>query len=137
MVKKFWDQVLDVRQVVKKELEQLRIAGGIGGSLDAEVDLYCGSELKSQLEKLGDELRFVLITSAARVHGTTVVPDEAAHYTLESSDELWIAVAASEHAKCVRCWHHREDVGANVEHPELCGRCVDNVSGDGELRHFA
>lgn len=137
VVKKFWDQVLDVRQVVKKELEQLRVAGGIGGSLDAEVDLYCGSELKSQLEKLGDELRFVLITSAARVHGTTVVPDEAVHYTLESSDELWIAVAASEHAKCVRCWHHREDVGANVEHPELCGRCVDNVSGDGELRHFA
>ncbi len=136
-VQKFWDQVLDVRQVVKKELEQLRIAGGIGGSLDAEVDLYCGSELKQQLEKLGDELRFVLITSAARVHGTTVVPDEAAHYTLESNDELWIAVAASEHPKCVRCWHHREDVGANVEHPELCGRCVDNVSGDGEPRHFA
>ncbi len=133
----FWAQVLEVRQVVKKELEQLRVAGGIGGSLDAEVDLYCGSELKAQLEKLGDELRFVLITSAARIHGTTVVADDAVHFELESHDELWVAVAPSEHPKCVRCWHHREDVGANADHPELCGRCVENVVGSGEQRRFA
>jgi isoleucyl-tRNA synthetase len=133
----FWDQVLQVREVVKKELEKLRVAGGIGGSLDAEVELYCGSELKSQLEKLGDELRFVLITSAAHVHGTTVVPDEAVHYTLESNDELWLAVSPSAHTKCVRCWHHRQDVGSNSEHPELCGRCVENVEGEGEQRRYA
>ena len=133
----FWPQVLQVRQVVKKQLEELRVAGEIGGSLDAEVDLFCGSELKAQLEKLGDELRFVLITSAARVHGTTVVPEQSTHHTLESNDELWIAVAASAHEKCVRCWHHREDVASNAEHPELCGRCVDNVAGDGEARQFA
>jgi isoleucyl-tRNA synthetase len=133
----FWQQVLQVRECVKKELEQLRVAGGIGGSLDAEVELYCGSELKAQLEKLGDELRFVLITSAARVHDTTVVPDEAAHYTLDSNDELWVGVAASEYPKCVRCWHHREDVGNHAEHPELCGRCVENVVGEGEQRQYA
>ena len=133
----FWQQVLQVRQVVKKQLEALRVAGEIGGSLDAEVDLYCGSEIQAQLETLGDELRFVLITSAARVHGTTVVPTEAKHQTLESNDELWIAVAASAHSKCARCWHHREDVGAHAEYLELCGRCVDNVSGDGEARQFA
>ncbi|ALP51794.1 isoleucine--tRNA ligase [Candidatus Tenderia electrophaga] len=133
----FWRQVLQVREHVKKELEQLRIAGGIGGSLDAEVELYCGSELKAQLEQLGDELRFALITSEARVHGTTVVPDEAAHYRLDSNDELWIAVAPSPHGKCVRCWHHRADVGRHAEHAELCGRCVENVVGDGEQRRFA
>jgi len=133
----FWQQVLQVRECVKKELEQLRVAGGIGGSLDAEVELYCGSELKGQLEKLGDELCFVLITSAARVHGTTVVPDEAAHYTLDSNDELWVGVAASEYPKCVRCWHHRADVGSHAEHPELCGRCVENVVGEGEQRQYA
>jgi isoleucyl-tRNA synthetase len=133
----FWNQVLQVRDVVKKELEQLRVAGGVGGSLDAEVDLYCGSELKSQLGKLEDELRFVLITSAARVHGTTVVPDDAMHFTLDSNDELWVQVAASEYAKCDRCWHHREDVGSNAEHPALCGRCVENVAGGGEQRRFA
>ncbi len=133
----FWEQVLQVREVVKKELEKLRVAGGIGGSLDAEVELYCGSELKSQLAQLGDELRFVLITSAARVHGTTVVPDEAVHYTLESNDELWVAVAPSAHTKCVRCWHHRDDIGSNSDHPELCGRCIENVEGAGEQRRYA
>ena len=133
----FWRQVLEVRQCVKKELEQLRVAGGIGGSLDAEVELFCGSELQSQLQQLGEELRFALITSEARVHDTTVVPDEAAHYTLESNDELWVRVAPSEHAKCVRCWHHRADVGSHDAHPELCGRCVENVAGDGEQRRFA
>ncbi|MCK4705390.1 MAG: hypothetical protein KAT90_07920, partial [Gammaproteobacteria bacterium] len=54
-----------------------------------------------------------------------------------TNDEIWIAVSASEHTKCVRCWHHREDVGQHTEHPELCGRCVDNVAGDGETRRFA
>lgn len=133
----FWEQVLQVREVVKKELEKLRVAGGIGGSLDAEVKLYCGSELKSQLEQLGDELRFVLITSAAHVHGATGVADEAVHYRLESNDELWVAVSPSAHTKCARCWHHREDVGNDSNHPELCGRCVENVEGAGEQRRYA
>jgi len=133
----FWEQVIAVRDIVGKELERLRVAGGIGAGLDAEVDLYCGRELHDQLQRLGDELRFVFITSDARVHATTVVPDEAAHFTLASGDEFWVTVAPSEHAKCVRCWHHRADVGRHAEHPELCGRCVTNVAGGGELRRFA
>src|SRR3569623_673847 len=127
----FWDSVIAVREIVGKELERLRVAGGIGSGLDAEVDLYCGRELHDQLLRLDDELRFVLITSYARMHATTVVPDEAAHFTLSSGDEFWIAVTPSEHAKCVRCWHHRADVGRHADNPELCGRCVTNVAGGG------
>jgi isoleucyl-tRNA synthetase len=133
----FWEQVIAVREFVGKELENLRVAGGIGSGLDAEVELYCGRELHDQLQRLGAELRFVLITSEARVHGTTVVPDEAVHCTLPSGDEFWVTVAPSANAKCVRCWHHREDVGHDADHPELCGRCVENVAGLGEQRHFA
>ena len=133
----FWQQVLQVREHVSRELEQLRIAGGIGSSLDAEVDLYCGTELYDQLLQLEDELRFVLITSYARLHRDTDKTDDAIHYTLQSGDELWIAVMPSAHGKCVRCWHHREDVGQHSEHPELCGRCVTNVAGNGEQRRFA
>jgi isoleucyl-tRNA synthetase len=133
----FWQQVLQVREYVSKELEQLRIAGGIGSSLDAEVDLYCGTELYDQLHQLEDELRFVLITSYARLHRDTEKTDDAIHYTLQSGDELWIAVMPSAHSKCLRCWHHREDVGQHGEHPELCGRCVENVAGTGEQRRFA
>jgi len=133
----YWAKVLEVRQAVSKELERLRVAGGIGSGLDAEVDLYCGSELHADLARLGDELRFVLITSYARIHKVETPPDNGAHVTLDGGDELWVVAAPSDHAKCVRCWHHREDVGANAEHPELCGRCVDNVAGDGEPREHA
>jgi isoleucyl-tRNA synthetase len=133
----FWEQVIAVRERVAKELERLRVAGGIGSGLDAEVALFCGRELHDRLRRLGDELRFVFITSEAQVHDTTVVPDEAVHFTLDSGDEFWVTVAPSEHAKCVRCWHHRPDVGRHADHPELCGRCVDNVAGGGEQRRFA
>src|SRR3569623_1525366 len=133
----YWDSVIAVREIVGKELERLRVAGGLGSALAAEVELYCGGELHDQLLRLEDELRFVLISSYARMHATTVVPDEAAHFTLSSGDEFWIAVTPSEHAKCVRCWHHRADVGRHADHPELCGRCVDNVAGAGERRQHA
>ncbi|HEC19704.1 MAG TPA: isoleucine--tRNA ligase, partial [Gammaproteobacteria bacterium] len=133
----FWAQVQEVREAVGKELEQLRVAGGIGSSLDAEVDLYCGEEIFQRLERLGDELRFVLITSDARLARDTAKTDDAVHYTLTSNDELWVAVMPSAHPKCARCWHHRADVGSNPKHPELCGRCVENVEGAGEERRFA
>ncbi len=133
----WWEQVMAVRDAVSKELERLRVAGGIGSSLDAEVDLHCGREIFDLLEPFGDELRFVLITSAARIHRLETPPDDAIHYTLPSGDELWIAAAPSVYPKCVRCWHHREDVGRHPEHPELCGRCVENVAGEGERREFA
>ena len=105
--------------------------------MDAEVDLYCGSELYQQLQKLEDELRFVLITSYARIHRETDRDDKGVHHTLSIGDEMWVAVQACSHEKCVRCWHHREDVGTSKEHPELCGRCIDNVEGDGEQRGYA
>jgi len=133
-----WKLIAETRDAVNKELEQLRAAGGIGSGLAAEVDLYCGRELYDLLHKLGDELRFVLITSYARIQPVTdTPPSEAQHVTLSSNDELWVAVSPSAHEKCVRCWHHREDVGSHKDHPELCGRCVENVAGSGEERLFA
>ncbi len=133
-----WARILEVREAVSKELERLRVAGEIGASLDAEVDLYCGREIHDVLKRLGDELRFVFITSEARVHLVVdTPPPEAMHFTLSTRDEVWVAVAASPHPKCVRCWHHRPDVGRHPDHPELCGRCVENVAGAGEVRRFA
>ncbi len=137
----FWRQVLEVREAVSKELEILRVAGDIGSSLAAEVDLYCGGDIYDRLMSLDDELRFVLITSYARVYREqerdVEKTGDAAHVTLENGDELYIAVSPSAHAKCTRCWHHREDVGASDKHPELCGRCISNVDGNGEYRRFA
>jgi isoleucyl-tRNA synthetase len=130
----FWTQVIAVRVQVNKVLEQLRVAGQIGSGLDAEVDLYCDDNLRRQLERLGDELRFATITSYARVHPAAARPADA---VASERGDLWIRAVASTHAKCARCWHHRDDVGKDAAQPELCGRCVENVVGAGESRRFA
>ncbi|MFZ5594355.1 MAG: isoleucine--tRNA ligase [Pseudomonadota bacterium] len=131
-----WDVVVAVRDEVKKELEKLRVEGSIGSSLDAEVDLYCDPGLLDELGKLEDELRFLLITSYARPHSLAGRPFDAVQASL-AQGELWIKVSASQHTKCIRCWHHREDVGSHPDHPEICGRCVENVAGSGEQRRYA
>ncbi len=132
---RLWQQVLSVRDAVRKELEKLRVDGKIGSPLDAEVDLYCEPELAQALGGLGEELRFALITSYARVHGDEARPKDAV--AGEEVSGLWLKVKPSEHVKCVRCWHHRADVGQDKSHPGLCARCVTNISGSGEVRKFA
>ena len=132
----FWDRIIAVREAVSKELEKLRVAGEIGSSLAAEVDLYADDETNTLLNAVDDELRFILITSAARVHAASEAPDDAV--TAEVPELAFsIKVSVSPHAKCGRCWHHREDVGVSTEHPDICGRCVENISGAGEQRRFA
>lgn len=129
----YWQLIADVKDAVNKVIETKRNDGIIGKSLTASVILYCDSELAEQLQRLKDELRFVLITSSAEVLAEKPNAD-----AVESDVEgLWVSVAANADPKCVRCWHQRPDVGSNTDHPELCGRCVDNVEGDGEIRYFA
>ncbi len=130
----FWRRISDVRDAVNKELEAQRAAGKIGSGLAADVTLYADESLMPLLEALGDELRFVLITSTA-----TVVPlkNKSADAVASAMNNLYIKITASAEQKCVRCWHRRADVGKNAEHPELCVRCVDNVVGQGEQRQFA
>ncbi|MGD9094312.1 MAG: isoleucine--tRNA ligase [Chromatiales bacterium] len=124
-----WALIIKARSAVSKELEILRKNGDIGSGLNAEVSLICEGELKSALDALGDELRFALITSAA-----TVTSDDDASATQTELAGLKVSVVPSRHAKCDRCWHQREDVGSNPEHPDLCGRCITNIEGDGEVR---
>jgi isoleucyl-tRNA synthetase len=132
-----WPAVLEVRSVVLRELERLRIEGRIGAPLDAVVDLYCAPERRAALAVLGDELRFLLITSEARVHVAEDRPAAASAGGGEGEDAFWVSVDASSAAKCVRCWHKREDVGHSDRHPQLCARCVTNIEGPGEQRRFA
>jgi isoleucyl-tRNA synthetase len=132
----YWQRLIEIREVVAKEIERQRGEDKIGGSLEAEVDLYAPAALGEQLERVGDELRFLLITSTARVHPLEQRPDGAVSAALEDGTEFALTVRASEHAKCVRCWHRREDVGAHAGYAELCGRCVENVAGSGEVRRY-
>ncbi len=128
-----WQHVLEVRAEVSRQLEGMRKSGKIGSSLDAEVVLYCSGAYFASLQKLGAELRFILITSYADLQPLQQKPEQAVATEL---DDLFVAARASAHEKCVRCWHHREDVGSHAEHPELCGRCIENISGTGETRRY-
>ncbi|MGV6825552.1 MAG: isoleucine--tRNA ligase [bacterium] len=129
-----WQRILEVRTEVSKQVERLRESGELGSSLEAEITLYCDDAISELLGQLQDELRFVLISSTAEVKSISERSDDAVSTDIEG---LALQVVASASSKCVRCWHHREDVGAHADHPELCGRCVENVAGDGEQRQFA
>jgi len=118
-----WNRLREIRAEVMRRIEDVRTAGDIGSSLAAEVDLRAGGEDYELLHSLGDDLRFVLIVSRADVHPAT--------------EGLEIQVTPSGHAKCERCWHHRPEVGSNADHPTICGRCTDNLFGDGEARSHA
>jgi len=130
----FWVDLLEVRAVVNRALEACRSSGEIKSALDAEVTLYASEDLAQRLASLNEELRFVLITSSATVAPLSDAPDSAFR---GDRDDLLVVVTASAAEKCERCWHKREDVGAEPAHPTLCGRCVSNVEGPGETRHYA
>ena len=117
-----WARVRELRDVVNKEIEALRTAGGVGSSLQARVRLTAPPEDHALLESLGDDLKFVFITSGAE---------------LTAGDALAIEVRASTDTKCERCWHWRDDVGQDPGHPTICGRCVGNLHGAGETRTVA
>ena len=130
----FWDLAMQLKTAVNRELERARNAGIVGGSLEAEVQLFCDAPLATQIARLGQELRFVLISSAASIHPASDAPPEAVATELPG---LQLLVRPAPGTKCVRCWHRLEDVGSHAAHPELCGRCIDNVDGAGEVRQYA
>jgi isoleucyl-tRNA synthetase len=131
-----WEALIALRADVMRELEKLRDAGRIGSSLDAQVDIYCSAEQLPRFAALGEELRFLLITSQAHVHAALTAPAGAVPASGSAEGGVWIEVQPSEDPKCVRCWHHRPDVGADLRHPRLCARCVSNIEGPGEQRKF-
>ncbi|HEU0234029.1 MAG TPA: isoleucine--tRNA ligase [Gallionella sp.] len=120
-----WLKIGAWRVKVNKQLEEARSAGLIGSALAAEVDVYVAGEDCEVLARLGDDLRFVFITSRATVH------------RVAAEAEQHIDVSASLHDKCERCWHYRADTGADAQHPTLCARCVSNLFGNGEARKYA
>ena len=129
----FWKRLRAVREVVGPRLEELRRAKAIGSSLAAEITLETEGELAEVLGQVGDELRFLFISSDVSLG---VAGGEVGETRIEG-EALKFSVRPSAHAKCVRCWHHRDSVGRGPDHPELCGRCAGNVTGEAETRRWA
>lgn len=130
-----WETIVAVRAAVNKEIEGKRNEGKIGSALEAEVEIFASEKLKELLSRLCNELRFVLITSSAMVFSSDTKADTAVQ---TSVDGLWVKVNPSSNQKCARCWHRRDDVGVDKNHPDICGRCVENLPGrKGEERLYA
>ena len=128
-----WESILLAKEAINKEIEEQRKQGLIKGSLGADVSLFAEPELFESLAKLNDELRFVTITSKA-----VLLPMSDAKGIAESSLRgLRVSLERSSVEKCIRCWHFIADVGSNLDYPEICGRCIDNISGQGEVRAHA
>jgi isoleucyl-tRNA synthetase len=137
-----WTALIALRGDVSRELERLRVSGAIGAPLDAELEVWCTAPQYRRLSALGPELRFLMIVSEAQVHEVTpndraAVPGDAVAAPSVEGGEVWIRVRPSTHQKCIRCWQHRPDVGQSPEHPQICLRCVGNLSLPGETRRFS
>ena len=117
-----WSRIRAIRDLVNKEIENVRSAGQIGSSLQARVVLTAPPEDFELLQSLGEDLKYPFIVS---------------QMALRAGDALYIEVTALELAKCERCWHYSDDVGTNPEHPTLCKRCDSNLHGRGDTRTHA
>ena len=113
----------------------MRKAERIGAALEAKLVVHADAALAARYAEVADELRFFFITSDFTLAPLAPRTDEAMKVEVEGA-EAWVSATVSNAAKCVRCWHRRDDVGSHAEHPELCGRCVSNVEGPGEDRRW-
>ena len=128
-----WAVILEAKDAINKVIEHAREQKTINANLSAAVAIYADGEVFNSLAKLEDELRFVLITSSASLHKL----DEGQSAEATELNNLRVEVSSAEGTKCIRCWHVRDDVGTDSNHPEICTRCVSNIEGPGEVRHYA
>ena len=130
-----WQAILNVKETVNKAYEIARTDKVINANLSANVTVYAPDTIMASLNRLGDELKFVFISSQASVKPFAEKPSDVTYSDEDSQVAVVVKPATGE--KCIRCWHIREDIGINPAHPEICGRCAQNVEGQGEVRHYA
>ncbi len=138
--RKWWADLLAIRTGASRLLEGMRASGAIGASLQADVVVHADAATRTRYAEVADELRFFFITSKLKLADLAVQADPAERADVQGVEiegaEIWIAASPSDAQKCIRCWHYRSDVGTHAEHPEICGRCIENVDGAGEVRRW-
>jgi isoleucyl-tRNA synthetase len=133
--RRYWSDLLAIRDSASRVLEGMRKAEQIGAALEAKLVVHADAAVQSRYAEVADELRFFFITSDFTLAPSTPRADDAVKVELDGAG-AWVRADVSGAAKCVRCWHRRDDVGSHAEHPELCGRCISNVEGPGEDRRW-
>jgi isoleucyl-tRNA synthetase len=138
--RRFWADLLAIRGASSRLLESMRNAGSIGASLQAEVVVHADDTTRARYAGVADELRFFFITSKLELADLAALPDPQERTDVIGAElddaTVWVAARPSDAHKCIRCWHYRPDVGTHAEHPEICGRCIENVDGAGEARRW-
>lgn len=140
-----WDVILDIKDIVNKKMDVARSEGLINSNLSASVTIKTIGYVYKTLSKLDKELKFVFINSnvnlisesTGKAQEVKKLDKESGQLDVTTYNDLDIIVEPAQGEKCVRCWHIREDIGINPAHPEICGRCAENVEGQGEVRHYA
>ena len=133
--RRWWSDLLAIREASSRVLEGMRKDGQIGAALEAKLAIHADPATVARYAPALDELRFFFITSDASLAAAEAQPAGAEAVELDGA-KAWVSASVSDAAKCVRCWHRRDDVGSHAAHPELCGRCVGNVEGPGETRRW-
>jgi isoleucyl-tRNA synthetase len=133
--RRYWADLLAIRDSASRVLEGMRKAEQIGAALEAKLVIHADTATQARYTVAAEELRFFFITSDLDLVSLTPRPDGAVKVELDGA-EVWVSASVSNAAKCVRCWHRRDDVGRHAEHPELCGRCISNIEGTGEDRRW-
>jgi isoleucyl-tRNA synthetase len=133
--RRYWTGLLAIRDTASRVLEGMRKAEQIGAALEAKLAIHADEATVARYAPAASELRFFFITSDVRLDLAGGQPENAVLTELEGAD-VWVSATVSEAAKCVRCWHRRDDVGSHAEHPELCDRCISNIEGPGEDRRW-
>lgn len=134
LTKQDWAVILQAKEAINKVIEAQRVEGIVKGSLEADIQIFANQSVYESLNKLGQELRFVTITSKAEL---ALLEQADADAKETAIDGIKVAVKRAQAEKCIRCWHFIDDVGASPEHPQICGRCIENIGGEGEIRLYA
>jgi isoleucyl-tRNA synthetase len=129
----YWNCMLDIRGAVSKKIQDCRDKKIIGSSLDAQVDFYADSHNRMLLSRLEDELHFWFIVSITNVYSDLDIPEDAQETEITG---LYTVISFSPHPKCARCYHRRKDVDLDKKYPGICYRCIDNITGVGEVRKY-
>jgi isoleucyl-tRNA synthetase len=118
-----WQRLLEVRREIARALEAARTRGLIGSALEAAVTIAQAPEdLPDLLARKRDLLPTLFIVSQVSL---SAGPGPAAvQYESQEIPGLVVGIDHARGAKCARCWTWSEAVGADVEHPLLCERCV-------------
>ena len=119
--------IIELIPTITKALESQRVAGMIGSSFDAKINLLTkGQSWAKFLESLQGDLPEIFKVSQVVIKNIDVWDPSV--IVDANFPEIGIKVEKAEGQKCQRCWNYSDSVGKNQEHSSLCGKCLQAVT---------